>query len=370
MEPNTDPEELIQRYLDGSCTPEEKALVESWHLEDFKNSEETISMQEINAAHEQMRNTIAAHTQQQPQTKKLWPRFVAAASVLLLLSIGAYFVLKPEPQTSQLVKNAIVPGSNKAILTLGNGQQINLNDAKSGQLAKAAGIKITKDKKGQITYIVENTGQPVQYNTTTTPKGGQWHLVLADGTNVWLNAASSLHYPTAFKGKQREVELTGEGYFEVAKDKTHPFLVKTGTQTVEVLGTHFNINSYVDEPTVRTTLLEGSVRLKANGQTAMLKPGEQATLATQHFKIEGGDIEEAVAWKNSQFIFNDEPLESIMRKVARWYDVDVTYNGINPQKRFGGGAFRYDNIEQLLHQLELTKGAHFKIEGRRIIATE
>jgi len=300
--------------------------------------------------------------------RRKWPWIAAAASVILALGIGSLFLFHSKP-ARQYSAQQILPGSNKAILTLANGQKINLNDAKSGQLAKSAGIRIIKDKKGQITYVVESKDQPVQYNSTVTPKGGQWHLILSDGTNVWLNAASSLRYPAAFNGSERRVELTGEGYFEVAKDKKHPFIVETAKENVRVLGTHFNINCYTDEPIVKTTLLEGSVNVFHLMHSVQIKPGEQALLTNNTLTVQEADIEEAVAWKDGRFIFNDEPLASIMRKVSRWYDVDVEYRGVNPQVMFGGTLSRYGELSKLLHKIELTQKVHFKIEGRKIIAT-
>ncbi|MCC8423589.1 FecR family protein [Mucilaginibacter sp. UR6-11] len=355
---------LVQRFTDRTATDEELEVFIKLANEGKLDAYLTEAMNREAGITEQDEANFPAPV----KTVRLWPRYVAAASILLFLSFGAYFLLKPKP-TPQLAQNTILPGTNKAILTLGNGQKIDLNDAKNGALVKAAGIRITKDKKGQITYVVENTGQPAQYNTTTTPKGGQWHLVLADGTQVWLNAASSLHYPTAFNGKERLVELTGEGYFEVAKDKAHPFIVKTAQESVQVLGTHFNINSYADEPSVKTTLLEGSVKVSNAQRSVLIKPGEQAVLVNNDLVVKEADTEEAVAWKEGRFIFNDESLESIMRKVSRWYDVDITYKGVDPKQVFGGTLSRYGELNKLLHKIELTQGVHFKVEGRRIVVT-
>jgi len=357
---------ILDKYSAGTATPEEIALLESWHLRyttpDPAGLSEEDRLETFNQVWANLGQTEAK------KVRPLWPRIAAAASIIFALGICGVLYFKNKP-VQHLLTQQILPGSNKAILILANGQKINLSDASSGNLATAAGIRITKDKKGQITYLVEKGGQPAEYNTTTTPKGGQWHLVLADGTNVWLNAASSLHYPMAFNGKERKVELTGEGYFEVAKDKAHPFIVQTAQESVQVLGTHFNINAYTSEPSFKTTLLEGSVKVTNAGHSIVIKPGQQAVLKGNLLNIQDADTEEVVAWKEGYFKFNDEPLESIMRKVSRWYDVDVTYQGISPQKTFGGSISRYDNLSQLLHTLELTKDVHFKVEGRRIVAT-
>ncbi|MCC8425949.1 FecR family protein [Mucilaginibacter sp. UR6-11] len=359
--------EILARYRAGTATEQEKVLIEDWLLHGAAGPFD-LSEDELLADLLAVRRRLARDLPKK-RIIPLWARIAAAASVLVIISLGAYRLLRGE-QRPQLAA-AILPGSNKAVLTLANGQRIYLNDAKSGALVQTAGIKVIKDKKGQITYVVEKQGpnQLVQYNTTTTPKGGQWHLVLADGTNVWLNAASSLYYPTAFAGKERIVRLTGEGYFEVTKDKTHPFIVQTADENIRVLGTHFNVNTYTNEPSVKTTLLEGSVQVEHGERSVFIKPGEQAVLTNDSLKVKEADTEEVTSWKDGLFIFNDESLESIMRKVARWYDVEIVYRGVSPKKTFWGGVSRYEHVEQLLHKLELTKGVHFKIEGRRIIAT-
>ncbi len=314
-----------------------------------------------------------------PQTKqkkaKLWPRIAVAASIVFAVLIGGYFYskkqgLRSKDQGALSIANDIAPGKNGATLTLANGQKILINDALAGDIANESGVRISKLANGQISYtVIASDSEGTQYNTLSTSRGEQVQIRLPDGTSVWLNAESSLTYPTSFaKLDKRLVTLTGEGYFEVAKDKAHPFRVDAAGQQVEVLGTHFNINSYADESAIRTTLLEGSVKVGQNGTGKVLKPGEQAVLKGAELTVLPVDVENAVAWKNGMFVFEDEPLYSVMRRVARWYDVEVVYDAdVDQNKLYWGGVSRFDNVSQVLRKLELTEGIHFKIEGRRIL---
>ncbi len=312
----------------------------------------------------------------------LW--IAAAASIVLILSIGLYFygtqnghpVIRGSIQGFN-AKNDIPAGKTGATLTLGNGKKIILSDAVKGQLASETGVNITKTADGQVVYTVTKhqslqSSGPIEYNTLGTTKGQQYQVILPDGTKCWLNAATTLKYPSTFAHlSQRRVELNGEAYFEVAKvfksSERIPFIVVTKKQRVEVLGTHFNINSYPDEPDTKTTLLEGSVLI--NG-TALLKPGEQAADLGKTIKITRADTELALAWKNNKFMFRKYKIQDIMRMVARWYNVDVVYVGEIPDDLLGGSVSRFDNISKVLNILELTGNVHFKIEGRRITVTK
>lgn len=269
------------------------------------------------------------------------------------------------------------PGGNKATLTLANGQEINLSDAANGDLVKQQGISITKAADGQLVYHVSDkdnahTGQP-EYNTITTPKGGQYQIVLPDGSKVWLNAASYLKFPSTFaRLVNRKVELSGEAYFEVAKDKAHPFIVESNKQTVEVLGTHFNISSYPDEQLIKTTLLEGSVSVNKSGtkESALLKPGEQLQLSSNNMEIVAVDVQSEVAWKNGYFKFKDDRIEDIMQQLSRWYNIEVKYEGATTEELYSGRISRFKNISQVLNMIEDAQSVHFKIEGRRITVTK
>ena len=290
---------------------------------------------------------------------------------------GIYFyktgIKQDDPQRFSV--NDIRPGGNRAVLTLANGKKIGLTDAKNTELAKESGISITKTADGQLIYkISEETPaeNKESYNSIETPKGGQYELQLSDGTKVWLNAASSLKYPSGFGlAKERKVELTGEAYFEVASNKAVPFIVYQHNQVIEVLGTHFNINSYADEPVIRTTLLEGSIKLSQTGgaRATILKPGQQAVLHDRQLKIKEVDPMESIGWKNGEFLFKDEDFHATMRKIARWYDVEIIYDASAPQD-FIGGSLRRRSISAALTLIELTGKVHFKIEGRRVTVTK
>lgn len=301
-------------------------------------------------------------------------KLMATLTIVLIIFQVFYIynksVTKPGARFAKISKPKINirPGGNKAILTLHDGSKIVLNDAREGTLAQQGNTKIVKLANGQLAYNQTNTlPAKVLYNTMTTPRGGQYKLILPDGTQVWLNSASSITYPTAFVGNERNVSISGEAYFEVAKDKSKPFHVKSGNQTVDVLGTHFNIMAYADEDAIKTTLLEGSVRVVENNITSMLKPGQQAIVDKQGgIKITAASIDEALAWKNGYFKFNRVDIRFIMRQVARWYDVDIVYQGRFPKDEFVGKIGRGENISQVLRILELDD-VHFKIEDKKII---
>jgi len=310
-------------------------------------------------------------------------RWVAAATILITLGLGAWFYFETSVQKDthkSRYANDILPGGNDAVLTLADGSEISLTDAGKGELLNITGVRIVKMADGQVVYSADPdfAGKVAQLNTITTPRGGQYQVNLPDGTRVWLNAASSLKFPTSFTNlKERKVELSGEAYFEVAKNKAQPFKVISSAddygraQETEVLGTHFNINAYDDEVETKTTLLEGAVRIAArqnisNKYDVVLSSGQQAVLTNNKIKISTADTEEAVAWKNGNFVFANEKIESIMRKISRWYNVDIVYEGKITDNNFVGTVQRFKNVSEALHILELTKTVHFRIEGRRI----
>jgi transmembrane sensor len=307
----------------------------------------------------------------------LYRSWWAAAAVLLLLASGSHFFLNREHSKSEVavikknvLKNDIAPGGNKAILTLANDSTIILDSAQNGTLSHQGNIKIIKLNDGQLAY--DKTGVPnseVLYNTVSTPKGGQYQLTLSDGSKVWLNAESSLRFPAAFSGRERKVELTGEGYFEVAKNKEKPFIVTANNTNVEVLGTHFNINAYSDENFIKTTLLEGSVKVSKGNASSLIVPGEQASVSKLSDVINvknDVNVDGVVAWKNGKFYFDNVDIKTIMNQIARWYDVDVEYKG-NISKIFGGTISRNVSASNVFKILEATGGVHFTIEGRKVI---
>lgn len=309
-----------------------------------------------------------------------WTIFLRiAASFIIFIAAGVaiYFSLRSSDQSAlavvpeKKVENDVLPGGNKAILTLSDGYAISLDDAKNGQLAQQGNAQIAKLGNGQVVYsVIEGKQSEVVFNTLTTPRGGQFRLTLPDGSQVWLNSASSVKYPTAFIDRQRKVEISGEAYFEIAHNPSKPFIVSVNGMNVKVLGTHFNINAYDDEASVKTTLLEGSVSLKKADVVATLTPGQQAQLGNSgKIKvIDNVDIDQVVAWKNGYFSFNRADLQTVMRQIARWYDVDISYEGKIPERQFGGKIDRNSNAAEVLKILQETK-VHFRIEGRKIIVT-
>ncbi|SEA36004.1 FecR family protein [Pedobacter hartonius] len=376
---------IVEKYLDGTANAKQASAVEQYF--DLFSTEpdvlDTVDKKDLRVIHDRLKSAIDTRIDQEDKfhTVVPWKYFSVAASILLAATIGIYFYQSRKPQLKQFSKPAgmhadIAPGGNKAILTLANGSKISLNDVHSGKIANQFGTSISKAKDGSLVYDRSTSADTrLVYNSVETPKGGQYQIILEDGTKVWLNAASSLKYPLAFDGKERKVELNGEAYFEVAKNKSKPFRVVTDHQVVEVLGTHFDINSYTDEPFTRTSLLEGSVRVTslASNAKVVIKPGQQSVLksgsSSAVIAVKNIDIDEAVAWKNGYFMFDEEPLESILRKISRWYDVDVQYKGMDAKNQlyFSGTLSKYSNVSKVLKKLELTESVHFKVDGRTIV---
>ncbi|WP_166664942.1 FecR family protein [Pedobacter metabolipauper] len=300
---------------------------------------------------------------------KLWPQITAAAVLLLTVGIAVLFYFKHQPSSQMQLVNDVAPGKNTAILTLANGKKIDLGGTRAGKVVAYGNVTVTRTKNGQLLYAFNNnpktnTGdQQVAYNTISTPRGGQIQINLPDGTRVWLNADSRLIIPSTFNLQpNRQVKMEGEGYFEVAHNPNKPFQVTTNDQVVEVLGTHFNINSYADEPETKTTLLAGSV--KVNQQ--ILKPGQQSVISGNEIKVLTVDPETETGWKDGVFIFDGQDFKSLMRTISRWYDVEVVYEYVPENLHIVARVSRYRNISEVLRRLEQTEDVNFKIEGRRI----
>jgi transmembrane sensor len=309
----------------------------------------------------------------QPQHKMAFVRIKwwnYAAAAILMFCVAAYFLSgnpKQQPRiAAQPVKKDIPAGRQGAILTLSNGQRIVLDSAGNGELTRDAGVRVIR-KGGELSYGGKT--DEILYNQVVTPKGRKWQLTLSDGTKVWLNAASSVRYPISFVGKERIVEVSGETYFEVAPDKNRPFKINiAGRGTLEVLGTHFDINAYDDEDAMRTTLLEGSLKVIRGRNSSLLSPGQQAILGngTDDIKVmNDANIDEVMAWRNGRFIFSDMDLKSIMRQLMRWYDVDVVYEGKVPDIRVGGIIHNDVYLSTVMEFLG-ENGVHYEIEGKKI----
>lgn len=374
--------ELFEKYLSDTATPAEQqefqdyvddplysGTVQQLLSDAFENQTELTDLSE-NGRNRVLGKILGAEAATKPKHIRLWPAIAAAAVFFVVGAAGLFYYNHTDKadKAIQLAKNDFRPGGNKAYLTLANGKRIELTDARNGELAKQAGVTITKTASGQLIYTIEKAAKPGsanEYNFIETPKGGQYQVRLPDGTSVWLNTASSLKYPVSFAAlKERKVELRGEAYFEVAKDRKHPFVVSTGQQQVKVLGTHFNINSYGDEPFTKTTLLEGSVQVN---DSYILKPGEQlASSKTGKVAVSLVNVEDVMAWKKGYFEFHDENTYEIMRKVARWYDVEVIYEDEIPLKKMEGTLSRFENASRILDVLESTGILKFRVEGRKI----
>jgi transmembrane sensor len=386
--------ELIQKYQSGTASPEELSRLHEWYRS-FDDSQAVVSSGE-ELDEQQLGERIKArlavtigNDYQEPVTAKrsrLKPLAIGAV-ILLLLTSGLYLLLSsrsnnrdnPQPVAVEAVPtNDIDPGGNKAVLTLADGSVILLDSATNGLLSTQGNIKVEKLANGLLAYNVNGKilteNDDAFYNTITTPRGGQYQVTLSDGTKVWLNAASSIRFPVLFTGTERKVEITGEAYFEVARNERIPFKVKAASAAVEVLGTHFNVNAYDDEATIKTTLLEGKVKVALNSGMSQagnyLLPGQQASI-TKSGAISifnNADIEEVMAWKNGRFQFKSADLRSILRQIARWYDVEVVYKG-NVDLHFTGQLTRNDKVSKVFEKLELTGEVQFRVEGRKIIVS-
>ena len=392
------PDDLFKRLINNECSEEEVARIVAILADADQHSvyDDLILAQltqkaDLEAFPEKVRSTLNARfsaiikEEEQPLNLSLpvkrivpkWYRYVAvAASVTVLLSF--LFVLNQKKMASRQKAAAkvlaadITPGKNDAVLTLADGKEILLSAIANGKLAEQSGIRITKTADGKIVYDLagfksDDPRSSLLFNTISTPRGGQYQVILPDGTNVWLNSASAIKFPMVFAATgSRKVNLTGEAYFEVTKDKKRPFVVTTPTQSVEVLGTHFDISSYTEDPTAKTTLLEGSVRITTPHQSILIKPGQQAEVSGA-IVVSDVDTETAVAWKNGFFRFDDEELGSAMAKVARWYDLQVEYSDAAlKQEQIAAYTTRFANVSELLKRLNQIGNIRYDLEGRTI----
>lgn len=396
--------ELIDQYITGRLShenqstfamllqkPEYQAMLEaelerSFMNDEFEGTETAERKARLNTL---IFEKIAAKPQMPVHRvhflRRSWVRMSAAAAILLLIGSVVYYnwqkpVKQDEVASSMAPANNILPGGNKATLTLADGSVIILDSTANGALAQQGNSQVTKTKSGELIYEVtaQNAGtplathhSPITYNTLATPRGGQYQLVLPDGSKVWLNAASSIRYPATFTGTERKVEITGEAYFEVAKlqlkgGKKMPFVVTANGTDVTVLGTHFNVNTYAYENAQRVTLLEGSVQVGRGKDYVIIKPNQQAQVRNGIVVTDHVDVEEVVAWKNGKFSFGETAdIHSVMNQVADWYDVQVVFKGAT-SKHIGGTISRNVNLGLLLQMLKATGVADFKVEGKKV----
>lgn len=386
---------LIEKYLNGTITKDEKIILNEWY-HSFNDSEVEVSANE-NEAVQQLASRIKGRVFESIHEDKVvairprrtW-KMSAAAAILVLFVVGVYLMFSSRSTKHELVKaipaptevrykNDIEPGGNKAVLRLADGSTIVLDSASNGIISRQGNIKVQKLDNGLLAYTVNGRqvteNDEVSFNTISTPRGGQYQVTLSDGTKVWLNAASSIRFPIVFTGSERKVKITGEAYFEVAKNKNKPFKVEANSSEIEVLGTHFNVNAYDDEASIKTTLLEGRVKISVPGSgqsqaSKILRPGQQAGINKQG-KIDvtdNADTEEVMAWKNGYFQFKSDDLKTILRQISRWYDVDIEYRG-NVNLHFTGQLTMNENVSKVFEKLELTGEVHFEIDGKKIIVS-
>jgi transmembrane sensor len=384
--------ELYERFLRNECNPAEiSRLIELFDAADYYALQEIVrkhlddpsstmlSQNDNQHLYDRIFNNLKEHTKPAKPVRALWTKLSAAAGLILLVASASLFwyyknTSKPVIALHYMHKD-VKPGGNRAYLTLSDGKQINLSDMNSGRIGSDGGNDILQAVNGEISYVDGHaTAERVRasINTLRTPNGGHYRVILPDGTKVWLNAASQLRYPANFGGlKQRKIDLTGEAYFEVAKDPVHPFVVQTDDQQVRVLGTHFNVNAYHDDGGSKTTLLEGSIHARGTHAGVILLPGQQvSTIRNGRLKVDPADQELAVAWKNDQFMFESEPIRILMKTLARWYNVEVVYGKNVPDIRFNGAVSRFENISEVLKILESTGKIHFQLDGRKVLVTK
>lgn len=368
--------ELLSAYKSGHCTKEEKQQVERWFLLNGAGKISDLSERDFLHAENDMWEMIQQNKiVTVPVRKKLYARISIAASILLVISFSTYhFLSKPDKIIEQSLVNDIAPGGNKAVLTLANGKKISLTDADNGELFEQQGIKVIKDTAGRVIYEMAAAGKhvdsPISYNTISTPNGGKYEILLPDGSRVFLNAATTITFPTSFdRQKERKVTLRGEAYFEVAHIKSMPFKVEMNSQQIEVLGTHFNANNYEDEPSVRTTLLQGSVKVQVSGGQVILQPEQQALLINGKLNVKKVDAQSFIDWKNNIFSFNDADIEAVMRQLSRWYDVKVEYKGKIPKEHITGYISRDVPISKTFLMLEEISDMKYTLNDKKIIVS-
>lgn len=305
----------------------------------------------------------------------------AAAAAVILLGTGLLFYKFRHGFSSDqvdLAQSVILPGTNKAILTLSDGTKISLDDTGNGQVYNKNGLSIIKTDSGSLTYRSYSVQGAVadhqmQYNTLYVPRGGQYRITLPDGTKVWMNSASTLRFPVTSNGRDRFVSLSGEGYFEVAHNKQLPFKVRTADQEIRVLGTHFNVKGYNEEGLISTTLLEGSVQISklSSGDSKLLLPGQQANTGrgSTGIVLSAVNVDQVIAWKNGYFIFDNQDIQSIMKAISRWYDIDVLYESKLSEDRYGGTFSRHANLSEILDNLQELGNVRFQIKQRKVVVS-
>jgi transmembrane sensor len=389
---------LLERYFNNRSTTAEKDELMEWLADDnnrdalqdvleqlWQHFPATASVFTSDKSHyllNAVKEQIVLESKTASPVRKLfgWRKIAVAASILLAISTSVYFLFlhkadRPNSYVETVLPTGDVPApnNNRAMITLANGQQVFLDSMENGVLALQENVKLIKLADGRIAYNQETAtvNEVIPFNTLYNPRGSKViDMKLADGSRVWLNAGSSVTYPVVFTGKERNVSISGEAYFEVTHDAAKPFIVSKGAMHVTVLGTRFNINAYDDEAAIRVTLLEGSVKVNATTdlQSLLLKPGQQAIVSRSNTLSMAStiDVDVVMAWKNGLFSFSNSSLQTVMRQIERWYDLEVIYEGDIPDERFGGELSRSSNLSEVLKILEESK-VNFNVNEKRII---
>ncbi|WP_426791324.1 FecR family protein [Sphingobacterium sp. WOUb80] len=375
--------DILAKYEAGTITEDELQVLEEWYASFEANPDliDSLSAEERLFRKKQLQEKIfdqidAETSASTERPKKLsflhsGNRLWQAAASLVFLCAVSFYIFKQQadqsPTPAEKQSSSIHPATDKAILTLGNGKKIMLDESKNGELSTEGNIHINKLKPGNLVYTAGKNIDKVPINTLATPRGGRYQLTLADGTQVWLNAQSSISYPSAFRGSSREVTISGEVYFEVAHNAAMPFRVRSENQLIEVLGTHFNVNTYKAKSRTKTTLLSGSIALTNAHRRVILKPGEQGIVTGESMSIKNVDPAEVIAWKEGYFDFTDADIGSVVDELGRWYNVDIQYQGAATSETFTGRIPRSWPFEKVLNLLKTFKSIQVEMQGRRLI---
>ncbi|MES2829237.1 MAG: FecR domain-containing protein [Bacteroidota bacterium] len=371
--PQYDIKDLLEKHKDGTILPEEQAFLETWYL-NWRPETKAVSSQEVRRSKAKVWGAL----ENQQINTTLWLKLSGVAAVFLIIAV--YWIARPDDAGS--LKNPVnaqvnadsKPASSKAILTLASGEEVILENSSTAKPVQQGNVTIRQAAGGKLVYDPSESGTETtaMINKISTPRGGQYQLVLSDGTKVWLNAASSISFPVAFLGNKREVSVTGEAYFEVAHNKSRPFVVSAEDQEITVLGTHFNVSAYNDDDFTSTALISGliNVKSKKSGIAKVVHPGQAALSSLEDpLSVEKVNTDDVLSWKNGYFQFDNQSIYSIMKIMTRWYDVDVEYRGGASNERFGGTFSRGKNLSESLSNLEKLGKVHFKILPKKVIVT-
>jgi len=366
---------LIEQYISGRCSPEESAFLERWYADELQKRIAEIDRSDFHAVKDEIWGRIVDERTEVAKRNITWRVWAAVVAGLLIGFFAIYQTQQNEPiykvseEKTAINTPQVLPGGNKAILTTGDGKQIVLTDEEDGVIEQGNGFVIRKEEDGLVSFKIAGHSDDAAslHNTIETPKGGIYQVILPDGSKAWLNSASSISFPSNFSKSERKVSIKGEVYFEVAQDVSRPFRVEASQQQIEVLGTKFNINAYADEPDVRTALIEGSVSVQGAEQKHILKPGfEMVTHKNGKDKVGKADVEAIMAWKEGVFQFDRVELSVLMRQLARWYDIEIVYEGAYPKDEFVGKIKRNEDIQKVLDILRYGN-IDVTLEGRKLM---